>query len=162
MLGELLNARLRALTWTAHAPPVCVHVFGRKSAFAKQLESIFCIQMSSTFFASASRSCWQLSTRSLRGSESRVTWSRRSCRSNTCLSLSARFPSSCRHNNNIYGLFSRRKCNITLFWLIYMKFLLTFRNIPQHQLFVPEVLFVILNGLLCHLDSYKTTLVAYF
>lgn len=110
MLGELLNARLRAPHMDGTCSfSLCAWIW-EEICLAEQLESIFCIQMSSTSFASASRSCWQPSTRSLRGSESRVTWSRRSRRSNTCLSLSARFPSSCRHKNNFYGLLSRRIC----------------------------------------------------
>lgn len=52
-------------------------------------------QRRQTFLATDSLSSWQFSTRSLRGFESRVTCSTRSCFSSSCRSRSARVASSC-------------------------------------------------------------------
>lgn len=151
------------LTWMAHAPPVCVHVFGRKSALPNSLRA---------YSASRCRLPSLPAQVGLVGSFQPACWEARKAGSPGPGGAVAPTPAflflldsppaaGTKTTFNVSSQGENEK-HMTLFWLVHMKFLLTFRNMPQNQLFIPEVFFVILNGKLCCLDSHKTTVVAYF
>lgn len=127
------------LTWTAHAPPVWVHEFGRKSVLPSSLRA---------YSASRCRLPSLPERVGLVGSSQPARWEARKAGSPgpggavapTPASLSLRDSPPAASTKTTFMISSRGENakHMTPFWLVNIKFWLAFTKMSQNQLFIPE------------------------